>query len=71
MKKNLVVLYDGGDHSDMVLKTASWLEHSGRFKITVISIKKKKNENILAIAELIMRTQGSRRKKKKKSMWNI
>jgi basic amino acid/polyamine antiporter, APA family len=41
MKKNLVVLYDGGDHSDMVLKTASWLEHSGRFKITVISIKKK------------------------------
>ena len=71
MKKNLVVLYDGGDHSDMVLKTASWLEHSGRFKITVISIKKKKNGSILAIAELIMRMQGSRRKKKKKSMWNI
>src|SRR5215208_3921821 len=40
-KKNLVVLYDGGDHSDMVLKTASWLEHSGKFKTTVLSIKKK------------------------------
>jgi APA family basic amino acid/polyamine antiporter len=40
-KKNLVVLYDGGDHSDMVLKTASWLEHSRKFKITVLSIKKK------------------------------
>jgi amino acid transporter len=40
-KKSLVVLYDGGDHSDMVLKTASWLEHSGKFKTTVLSIKKK------------------------------
>jgi basic amino acid/polyamine antiporter, APA family len=39
-KKSLVVLYDGGDHSDMVLKTASWLEHSGKFKTTVLSIKK-------------------------------
>jgi basic amino acid/polyamine antiporter, APA family len=37
----LVVLYDGGDHSDMVLKTASWLERSGNFKTTVLSIKKK------------------------------
>ena len=40
-KKNLVVLYDGGDHSDMVLKTASWLEHSGNFHTTILSIKKK------------------------------
>jgi basic amino acid/polyamine antiporter, APA family len=40
-KKRLVVLYDGGDHSDMVLKTASWLEHSGKFKTTILSIKKK------------------------------
>src|ERR671914_448207 len=40
-KKSLVVLYDGGDHSDMVLRTASWLEHSRRFKTTVLSIKKK------------------------------
>ena len=40
-KKSLVVLYDGGDHSDMVLKTASWLEHSGKFNTTILSIKKK------------------------------
>ena len=40
-KKNLVVLYDGGEHSDMVLKTASWLEHSGKFNTTILSIKKK------------------------------
>jgi APA family basic amino acid/polyamine antiporter len=40
-KKSLVVLYDGGDHSDMVLRTASWLEHSRRFKTTILSIKKK------------------------------
>ena len=40
-KKTMVVLYDGGDHSDIVLKTASWLEHSGKFKVTVLSIKKK------------------------------
>jgi amino acid transporter len=38
--KNLVILYDGGDHSDLVLKTASWLEHSGKFKVIVLSIKK-------------------------------
>ena len=40
-KKTMVVLYDGGDHSDIALKTASWLEHSGKFKVTVLSIKKK------------------------------
>jgi hypothetical protein len=40
-KKSLVVLYDGGDHSDMVLKTASWLEHSEKFKTTILSVKKK------------------------------
>jgi basic amino acid/polyamine antiporter, APA family len=45
-KKRLVVLYDGGDHSDMVLKTASWLEASGNFKITVLSIKKKEGKHL-------------------------
>ena len=39
--KTMVVVYDGGDHSDMVLKAASWLEHSGRFNVIVLSIKKK------------------------------
>jgi nucleotide-binding universal stress UspA family protein len=40
-KKNLVVVYDGGDHSDAVLKTTSWLEHSGLFKIYVLAITSK------------------------------
>jgi basic amino acid/polyamine antiporter, APA family len=52
IKKNLVVLYDGGDHSDMVLKTASWLEHSGRFKITVISIKKKEQQEHIGYSRI-------------------
>ncbi|MGB7936402.1 MAG: amino acid permease, partial [Nitrososphaeraceae archaeon] len=40
-KKNLVVLYDGGDHSDVVLKATSWLERSGQFKISVLYINTK------------------------------
>jgi amino acid transporter len=37
-KKNLVVVYDGGEHSDMVLKATSWLEHSGRFRVRLLSV---------------------------------
>jgi hypothetical protein len=44
-KKNLVVLYDGGDHSDTVLKTTSWLEHSGIFKINILYVNTKREEN--------------------------
>jgi basic amino acid/polyamine antiporter, APA family len=40
-KKNLVVVYDGGDHSDLVLKTTSWFEHSGLFKVKVLSVTDK------------------------------
>ncbi len=43
-KKNLVVLYDEGDHSEAVLRTASWLEHSGKFKVSVLSITKKEEK---------------------------
>lgn len=39
-KKNMVVIYDGGAHSDIVLKATSWLEHSGRFKVGLLSINK-------------------------------
>jgi amino acid transporter len=39
-KKNMVVVYDGGEHSDVVLKATSWLEHSGRFKVGLLSINK-------------------------------
>ncbi|HEY5631403.1 MAG TPA: universal stress protein, partial [Nitrososphaeraceae archaeon] len=44
-KKNMVILYDGGDHSDVVLRTTSWLEHSGNFKVHVVSMKKKEHNH--------------------------
>jgi hypothetical protein len=40
-KKNLVVIYDGGDHSNLVLKTTSWLEHSGLFNVNVLFVTDK------------------------------
>jgi len=43
-KKNMVVIYDGGEHSDIVLKATSWIEHSGRFKVGLLSIRKNGNE---------------------------
>lgn len=39
-KKSMVIVYDGGEHSDLVLKATSWLEHSGRFRANLISITK-------------------------------
>ena len=44
-KKNMLVLYDGGDHSDVVLKATSWLEHSGKFNVSVLSINKKQDND--------------------------
>jgi basic amino acid/polyamine antiporter, APA family len=41
MKKNLVVVYDGGAHSELVLKTTNWLEHSGLFKVNVLYVTDK------------------------------
>ncbi len=55
-QKNLVVLYDGGDHSDVVLKATSWLEHSGQFKVNVLYINTKKdneNEKIVRITDVL------------------
>jgi basic amino acid/polyamine antiporter, APA family len=46
-KKNMVILYDGGNHSDVVLKATSWLEHTGKFNINVLSVNRKEdNDNI-------------------------
>jgi APA family basic amino acid/polyamine antiporter len=39
-KKSMVVVYDGGEHSDAVLKATSWLEHSGRFKVGLLSVNR-------------------------------
>jgi nucleotide-binding universal stress UspA family protein len=43
-KKSLVVVYDGGEHSDTVLKATSWLEHSGRFRVGIVSIGRRGSE---------------------------
>ena len=37
-KRSMVTIYDGGDHSDVLLKATSWLEHSGMFKVGLISL---------------------------------
>jgi amino acid transporter len=64
-KKNLVVLYDGGDHSDMVLKTASWLEHSGKFKVSVLSIKKKEEGEHIGYSRIDNQDIKNRKEKEK------
>jgi APA family basic amino acid/polyamine antiporter len=56
-KKNMVVLYDGGDHSDLILKTTSWLEHSGKFNVCVLAVNKRHEvspiENAKEFEELV------------------
>jgi APA family basic amino acid/polyamine antiporter len=55
-QKNLVVLYDGGDHSDVVLKATSWLERSGQFKINVLYVNTKKDdeqEKIVSFTDIL------------------
>lgn len=55
-QKNLAVLYDGGDHSDVVLKATSWLERSGQFKINVLYINTKnedEHEKIVRITDIL------------------
>jgi APA family basic amino acid/polyamine antiporter len=37
-KRSMVAIYDGGDHSDILLKAISWLEHSGMFRVGLVSI---------------------------------
>jgi hypothetical protein len=55
-QKNLMVLYDGGDHSDVVLKATSWLERSGQFNVNVLYINTKnedKREKIEGITDIL------------------
>ena len=61
-RKNLVVVYDGGDHADAVLKTTSWLEHSGIFKVNVLAVTDKETlleqEDHISMAKNQDRTHG-------------
>lgn len=47
LKKNMVVLYDGGYHSDLVLKATSWIEHSGKFNVSVLAVNKRREDQPL------------------------
>jgi APA family basic amino acid/polyamine antiporter len=44
-KKRLVVLFDRGEHSDIVLRATRWIEHSGLFSVTILSINKGHEEH--------------------------
>jgi amino acid transporter/nucleotide-binding universal stress UspA family protein len=44
-KMSMVVVYDGGGHSDVLLKATSWLEHSGRFRVSLISLVRRGSSN--------------------------
>ena len=44
-KKRLVVLFDRSEHSDIVLRTTRWIEQSGLFTVTILSINKGHEEH--------------------------
>jgi nucleotide-binding universal stress UspA family protein len=44
-KRSMVAVYDGGDHSDILLKAISWLEHTGMFEVGLISLVRGDSHN--------------------------
>jgi basic amino acid/polyamine antiporter, APA family len=54
-KMSMVVVYDGGEHSDVLLKATSWLEHSSKFRVSLVSIVRgsgnHKNNSSIAMQE--------------------
>jgi hypothetical protein len=40
----MVILYHGGYNSDLVLKATSWLEHSGKFNVSVLAVNKRRED---------------------------
>jgi amino acid transporter len=44
-KKRLVVLFDRGEHSDIVLRATRWIERSGLFAVNILSINKGHDEH--------------------------
>ena len=61
-KRNLVILYDeDADHSEAVLKTASWLEHSGKFKVSVLSVKKKEKQKHIDYYSKSIKNKGRKK----------
>ena len=44
-KRNMVVIYDGSGHSDVLLRATSWLEHSGMFRVTLLSLVRRQSDS--------------------------
>lgn len=67
-KKNLLVVYDGGDHSELVMQITSWFEHSGLFKVSVLAVTDRKT--LLKQEDHIsnMTNQGTRHDEEHKNM---
>jgi basic amino acid/polyamine antiporter, APA family len=57
-KKRLVVLFDRGEHSEIVLRATRWVEHSGLFTVTVLSINKGHEEHAEEKKDLNHRIQS-------------
>lgn len=44
-KKNLLVIYDNQNHSELLAKTVTWIERCGDYSVTVLSINDKENND--------------------------
>jgi basic amino acid/polyamine antiporter, APA family len=44
-KRNMIVIYDGSGHSDVLLRATSWLEHSGMFRVALISLVRRESSS--------------------------
>jgi APA family basic amino acid/polyamine antiporter len=49
-KRNMVVIYDGSGHSDVLLRATSWLEHSGMFRVILISLVRRESDSSSNVA---------------------
>jgi basic amino acid/polyamine antiporter, APA family len=49
-KRNMVVIYDGSGHSDVLLRATSWLEHSGMFRVTLLSLVRRQSDSSSNVA---------------------
>jgi hypothetical protein len=41
----MIVIYDGSGHSDVLLRATSWLEHSGMFRVALISLVRRESSS--------------------------
>ena len=58
-KRNMVVIYDGSGHSDVLLRATSWLEHSGMFRVILISLVRGDSSSVNNAANAANQESGS------------